>query len=295
MLRISTRLARSLRLRLRAYWVLIKSLQTGLLLVTGLAGYLSARCVVTTWPTLVALAGSLLLSISGSTALNMYFDRDLDALMERTCRRPLPAGLITAREVLWLGVLLATAGVAWALALSMLYGVLILAGVFFDVVVYTVWLKRRTPYSIVVGGLAGGMPALAGRALGVGQIDATGVLLALAVLLWIPTHIVTFSMRYDEDYRRAGIPMFPSVYGFGTARRIIASSTAGAAVAMMAVAVGVGMARAHLGLLGLVGAGLVGLAIASMVRPSGRADFVLFKYASLYMLGSMAFIAAGAA
>ena len=73
---------------------------------------------------------------------------------------------------------------------------IVLAGLFFDVVIYTIWLKRRTPYSIIVGGLAGGMPALAGRTLGTGRVDLLGLLLALAVLLWIPTHIVTFGVRY---------------------------------------------------------------------------------------------------
>lgn len=287
-------IARVLGVRLRAYWSLIKSPQTGLLLVTGLAGYLSARCPVTTWRSLLALAGSLLLSISGSTVLNMYYDRDIDARMVRTCQRPLPAGLVSPGEALLLGTILSAAGLAWALALSTLYGILIVAGLFFDVVVYTLWLKRRTPFSIVVGGLAGGMPALAGRTLGAGRIDGVGLVLALAVLLWIPTHIVTFSTRHHEDYQRAGIPVFSSVYGFAAARWIVASSAAGAAVALMAVAIGVGMARAHLGLLGLVGLGLLALAVASMVRPSARADLVLFKYASAYMLGSMALIAATA-
>ncbi|HOQ99994.1 MAG TPA: protoheme IX farnesyltransferase [Anaerolineae bacterium] len=282
----------SLRGRLRAYWTLIKSLQALLLLITGLAGYLSARCPVTTLPALLALAGSLFLSISGSTVLNMYFDRDIDARMGRTCQRPLPAGLVAPWEALTLGLILSVAGVAWACLVTPLYGTVIAAGVFFDVVVYTMWLKRRTPYSIVIGGVAGGMPALAGRALGVGRIDIVGLLLALAVLLWIPTHIVTFSMRYHEDYQRGGIPIFPTIYGFGVARGIIASSTAAASVAMLAVAVAIGMARAHLGLLAALSAGLLAVAVVSMARPSQRADLILFKSASLYMLGSMVFIVA---
>jgi heme O synthase-like polyprenyltransferase len=79
-----------------------------------------------------------------------------------------------------------------------------LPGLFFDVVVYTIWLKRRTPWSIIWGGVSGGMPALAGRALGTGQIEWVGVALALAVLFWIPTHIMTFSLRYREDYAAGG-------------------------------------------------------------------------------------------
>ena len=152
--------------RLRSYWTLIKSLQTGLLLVTGLAGYMSARCPVIAWQTMVGLTGSLFLAISGSTVLNMVYDRDIDLCMGRTCLRPLPPGRVSVREAVALGILLSVAGVAWALALSPLYGLVVFAGLFCDVVVYTLWLKRRTAWSIVWGGIAGGMPILAGRVLG---------------------------------------------------------------------------------------------------------------------------------
>ena len=77
------------------------------------------------------------------------------------------------------------------------------AGLFFDVVVYTIWLKRRSAWSIVWGGVSGGMPVLAGRALGLGRIDEVGILLALAVLFWVPTHILTFNLRYYDDYQQA--------------------------------------------------------------------------------------------
>ncbi|MDO9066504.1 MAG: UbiA family prenyltransferase, partial [Chloroflexota bacterium] len=101
--------------KLRSFWAMTKSLQTGLLLVTGLAGYMSARCPVIAWQTLLAVTGSLFLAISGSTVLNMVHDRDIDLRMSRTCQRPLPAGLVSVREATWLGVLLALGGVAWAL------------------------------------------------------------------------------------------------------------------------------------------------------------------------------------
>jgi protoheme IX farnesyltransferase len=269
------------------YWSLIKSLQTGLLLVTGLAGYMSGRCSVLTWQTLLGLAGSLFLAISGSTVLNMVYDRDIDTCMQRTCRRPLPSGQVTAREALLLGLVLSAAGVGWALALAPLYGAVVFAGLFFDVIVYTIWLKRRTAYSIVIGGVAGGMPTLAGRVLAVGQIDAVGALLALAVLLWIPTHIMTFSIRYEADYRRAGVPTFPATCGVRTTRTIMALSSLAAALAMVAAAVLIGMDWGYLRFLGLLSVGLLGLVALSLVRPSDKVNFSLFKYASVYMLGSM--------
>lgn len=278
----------------RDYISLIKSLQTGLLLLTGLAGYMSARCPVTTWRTLLALTGSLFLAISGSTALNMVLDRDLDARMQRTAKRPLAAGTLSVRAGLAFALALSILGVGWAFTLSPLYGALVFAGLFADVVVYTLWLKRRTAWSIVWGGIAGGMPVLAGRALGLGQVDWVGILLALSVLFWIPTHIMTFNIRYAEDYARAGVPTFPSVYGEERTRTVVAVSSMLASLVMAAAAIGVGMTWGYLRLLAVLSAGMLALAFSSMVKPSSRKNFGLFKYASLYMLSSMLMVVGGA-
>lgn len=269
------------------YWPLIKSLQTGLLLTTGIAGYASCRCPILNWQAILGLTGSLFLAISGSTVLNMWYDRDIDAKMQRTCWRPLPSGVISTREALYFGLLLSTLGAGWALAMDPLYGVIVFAGLFFDVVFYTVWLKRRTAWSVVWGGFAGAMPVLAGRALGIGQIDWIGVLLALSVLFWIPTHILTFSMRNYEDYKHAGIPTFPSKYGYQATRIAIAISSVMAALSMAVAAYGIGMMVGYLRLMAVLSAGLLLLAVASTVRPSERVNFGLFKYASLYMLSAM--------
>ena len=178
-------------------------------------------------------------------------------------------------------------GVGWALALDVLYGIIVFLGLFFDVLVYTIWLKRRTAWAIVWGGISGGMPVLAGRVLGVGHIDWVGITLSLAVLFWIPIHILTFSMRYHEDYQVAGVPTFPSTYGFQTTREIIAVSSVLAAFFMGIAAYGVGMTWGYLRLLAVLSGGLLLLAVSSLVRPSERVNFGLFKYASLYMLSSM--------
>ena len=199
--------------KIHLYLPLIKSLQTGLLVSTSLAGYMSARCPIFNLPTMAVLLISLVASISGSTILNMWWDRDIDARMERTKNRPLACGKIQTSEALWLGLLLSVIGVGIAVMMNVLYGLIIFAGLFFDVVIYTIWLKRRTGWSIVWGGIAGAMPILAGRALGVGSIDWIGIMLGLGILFWIPTHILTFSMRYATDYRNAGVPTFVSTYG----------------------------------------------------------------------------------
>ncbi len=273
--------------RARLYWPLIKSLQTGLLLSTGLAGYMSARCPVTNWTTLAGLAGSLFLAISGSTILNMWHDRDIDSRMNRTHDRPLASGRLSAAEALRFGLVLSVLGVAWAVAMNPLYGLVVFAGLFFDVVVYTLWLKRRTCWSIIWGGISGGMPILAGRILGTGGFDWVGILLCFSVLFWIPTHIMTFSMKYYADYQAAGIPTFPARYGFSATRSVIAFSSLIAAASIGLAGWGIGMDWGYLRLLSVLSGGLLLLALTAVMRPSEKLNFGLFKYASLYMLSSM--------
>jgi len=110
----SSTLINILKLKFQQYWTLIKSLQTGLLLVTGFTGYISARCPVMTWETLVGLIGSLFFTISGSTVLNMVYDRDIDAKMNRTSHRPLPSGRVGSTEALVLGFAMSLFGLIWA-------------------------------------------------------------------------------------------------------------------------------------------------------------------------------------
>jgi protoheme IX farnesyltransferase len=276
-----------LRSKAKTYWSMTKSLQTGLLLTTGLAGYMSARCPVLNWQTLLMLGVSLFLSISGSTVLNMWYDRDIDARMKRTCWRPLPTGKVTPREALVLGAVLSILGVSLALFMDPLYGLVVSAGLFFDVIVYTIWLKRRSAWSIVWGGISGGMPVLAGRVLATGQVDWIGLTLSLAVLAWIPTHILTFNMRYFEDYQAAGVPTIPAAYGFRAARLVISAASVMVSLAMGVAALGIGLTGGYLHLMGLLSGGLLLLAVSGALRPSESLNFGLFKFASLYMLIAM--------
>jgi protoheme IX farnesyltransferase len=282
---------KSVLAKIRLYWPLIKSLQTGLLVATGLTGYMSACCPIFHLPTMAGLLVSLLASISGSTILNMWWDRDIDAKMGRTQKRPLASEAIDATEALRVGLLLSVVGVGLAASIDALFGLLIFAGLYFDVVIYTMWLKRRTCWSIVWGGVAGGMPILAGRALAVGGIDWVGVMLALGILFWIPTHILTFSIRYRADYQAAGVPTFPSTYGVSATNAIIILSSLLAALAMGLAGWGVGMAWGFLRLLGVLSLGLLIPAVVIAFRPSPRVNLVLFKYASVYMMLAMILIA----
>ncbi len=254
--------------KLRVYWSLTKSLQTGLLLSTALAGYMSAPEPLKEWHVLLSLIGSMFCAIAGSTVLNMVYDRDIDAQMVRTCWRPLPRGQVGVREALALGVMLSLLGIGWSLALAPLYGMVVFAGWFFDVVVYTLWLKRRTAWSIVWGGLSGGMPVLAGRTLALGAVDWVGIALALSVLFWIPTHILTFTMRYDQDYRHAHIPTFPATYGFAFTRTMVAISSVLAGLSISLAALAVGMTGGYLHMLAVLSSALLILSTISLLRPS---------------------------
>ena len=292
--RTASQALKHILLRVRAYWMLIKDLQTGLLLVTAAAGYLSGCCLNLRAGSMAALMGSLFLAVSGSTVLNMVFDRDLDAHMERTARRPLPAGVISSWEARLLGGLLTVGGLGWSFSLDPFYGCVVAGGVVLDVLMYTIWLKRRTPYSVLFGGISGGMPILAGRVLATGQLDAIGVLLAAAILLWIPTHIMTFHIKYQQDYASAGVPTFPSVHGISVTRTLIAVSTIGTVVVLVAAGHLLSMSIPALIALGFVGLLLIGLVAANLVRPTQFLNFVLYKGASIYMLlAMMVFILGG--
>ena len=279
--------------KLLSYWSLIKSLQTGLLVSTGIAGYLSVRCPIFNLPILAGLFLSLTASISGSTILNMWWDRDIDARMCRTKKRPLAAGKIDPREAFWVGLALSVFGVGLAFVMNVLFGVIVFAGLFFDVVVYSIWLKRRTCWSIVWGGISGGMPILAGRALGLGSVDWIGILLTLGILFWIPIHTLTFSLRHQTDYQAAGVPTFASTYGVNVSYLAIAISSILAALVMGIAGWGIGMTWGFIRLLGVLSAGMLILAIAIVFKPSERINFGLFKYASLYMLVTIILVIMG--
>ncbi len=275
--------------KIKLYLPLIKSLQTSLLLLTGVAGYLSAHTKVD-WIHFWQMLPSLFLAIAGSTILNMWWDQDIDTKMKRTHKRPTSAGKVTRNEVFMLGMAVSIIGIGWALLINWFYGVVVFAGLFFDVVVYSMWLKRRTCWSIVWGGVSGAMPILAGRVLAVGQIDAVGVLLACAVLFWIPTHTLTFSLKFADDYSNAGVPTFPSTYGEAVTRFAIAFSSVIAALTMGTAAMWIGVTAGVLRVIIVLSAGLFFLAATTVFYPSDRVNLSLFKYASMYMTFAMLLI-----
>ena len=168
-----------------------------------------------------ALLGTLLAAASAAS-FNMYFDRDVDALMRRTASRPLPSGKIPPAGALGLGFVLA--GFSWVTLLTftnLLAAVIGLVSIFYYAVFYTVWLKRRTPQNIVIGGGAGASAPLIAWAAVTGGLDPVAWLLAGIVFLWTPPHFWALALVRHDDYARAGIPMLPVTHGEVETRRQI--------------------------------------------------------------------------
>ena len=159
-------------------------------------------------------------------AINMWYDRDIDALMKRTRNRPIPAGRMPADSALAFGVVLAVASVVTMyLATNMLAAGVLTLSILFYVFVYTVWLKRRTPQNIVIGGAAGAFPAVIGWAAVTGNITLVPLVLFAIVFFWTPPHFWSLALFANADYARAGVPMLPVVSGARHTRRQILAYT----------------------------------------------------------------------
>ena len=269
---------------------LIKARQTILLVYTGVFSYLISAvslAVEINWFNLLHLAISLYLAVSGTTVLNMYIDRDIDAIMERTKDRPLPSGKVTASAVLTFGTIFTVLGIFLAfLTLNWLAALIVFLGFFFDVVVYSIWLKRRTKYSIIFGGIAGGLPAWAGRVAITGSLDWIGFLLLIFILTWIPVHILTIALipRNFEGYKKAKVPMWPVVSSQTQTMRVIAISAFLSSVALYEAARLLGANGIIRIIWGVMSLFIIILSVKSLIKPTNKLTFLIFKIASLYML-----------
>ena len=219
-------------------------------------------------------------------ALNMWFDANMDAVMARTALRPIPRGLVSRTEAVTFGVLLAVGAVAMlGLVANVTAAVLLAFTIFFYVVVYTMWLKRRTPQNIVIGGVAGALPPVIGWAVAGGQMAAEPLLLFLIIFLWTPPHFWALSLNRAGEYARAGVPMLPVVAGrAATKRQILVYSVllvAAAALPWVIGAAGTIYALAS----SLCGAVMIALAIRldRSLDPGPRPARRLFAFSIVYL------------
>jgi heme o synthase len=212
----------SLRDTVTAYYRLTKPRIVLLLLITTVpAMLLAAEGLPSPWLILATLAGGAA-AAGSANSINMYLDRDIDAIMRRTRQRPLPAHAIAPEHALRFGFVLgAIAFYFLAVAVNVLAAVLALSAIAFYVFVYTMWLKRTTEQNIVIGGAAGAVPALVGWAAVTGTLAWPAVVLFAIVFVWTPPHFWALAMRFSGDYAAAGVPMLPVVRGEAETRRQI--------------------------------------------------------------------------
>jgi len=173
----------------------------------------------------IIIAGSL--SSAGSSALNHYYDRDIDPLMKRTSTRPIPSGRMAARDVLIYGLAVSAISVIYAwFTLNPVSTFFIATGIFFYVIIYTVWLKRTNSSNIVIGGFAGSCAAMAGWSAATGSMDILGALVGVLVFAWTPSHFWCLAMKIRDDYAEAKVPMLPVLIGMQKTSKYILINTA---------------------------------------------------------------------
>ena len=158
-----------------------------------------------------------------SGAINMWYDRDIDAIMSRTKSRAIPSGKVTAEAALTFGVLLAGGSVmVMGLAINWVAATLLMVTIMFYVFIYTIWLKRRTPQNIVIGGAAGAFPPMIGWAAATGTVSVESITLFTIIFIWTPPHFWALSLYKSDDYKAAGVPMMPLVHGrYETKKQIL--------------------------------------------------------------------------
>ena len=200
------------------YFALLKPRVMSLVVLTALAGLLSAPEPVNP---VVGFAALLAIAVGAGAAgaLNMWWDADIDALMARTRLRPVPAGRIEAGEALGFGLTLSLlAVITLAAATNLLAAGLLAFTIFFYVVIYTMWLKRRTPLNIVIGGAAGALPPVVGYAAATGTVSLGVLSLFALIFIWTPPHFWALALVKSGEYARAGVPMMPNVRGAARTR-----------------------------------------------------------------------------
>ena len=266
---------------------LLKPRVMSLVVYTAIAGMLIAPPHIN-----VVLAVAALLAITvgagASGALNMWYDADIDALMRRTSKRPIPMGRITASETLAFGLVLSVLSVfTLGIVANWLAASLLAFTIFFYVVVYSMWLKRTTPQNIVIGGAAGAFPPMVAYAAVTGSLSWSSFALFALIFVWTPPHFWALALVKSEEYAKAGIPMLPNVFGPDRTRRdILLYSLLLAPVGALPYLMG--FATIAYGVLSI----LLGLAFVALawrvyvVRESADADksaYALFSFSILYL------------
>lgn len=269
------------------FFALLKPRVMFLVVFTALVGMVVSHPDVNP---VLAFVSLLMIAVGGgaSGCLNMWWDADIDAIMTRTAKRPIPAGKIRPDEALAFGLTLSAGSVlVLGLASNWLAAGLLAFTIFFYVVIYSMWLKRTTPQNIVIGGAAGALPPIVAQAAVTGHVAWDSVILFAIIFMWTPPHFWALALVKSKDYERAGIPMMPNVAGPDSTRfQILAYTVLLAPLGMTPVFFGFGgLAYAIISLIG--GLGMLALAV-QVYRlregePAMRVAQQLFAFSILYL------------
>jgi protoheme IX farnesyltransferase len=271
----------------RDFFELLKPRVMFLVVVTALTGMATAPGFV---HPVIGLAAVIAIAVGAgaSGCLNMWWDADIDALMTRTAKRPIPAGRILSSEALAFGLTLSVGSVlVLGLVANLLAAGMLAFTIFFYAVIYSMWLKRWTPQNIVIGGAAGAFPPMIGEAVVTGEFGIRSLVLCAIIFLWTPPHFWALALVKAQDYARAGIPMMPNVAGpASTRRQIVGYCLVMAPVAVLPALMGFG------GLIYLVvsvvtGLAMIALSVKVLRTTEGdaayKAAYSLFGFSILYL------------
>ena len=272
--------------RVKNYYELTKPKIWYLLVFTAFGSALTASLLFNipitplTW---MLLLGGVAAGSAAADTITGYNDRDIDAIMDRTKDRPIPSGRISPRNALIFGLILTAIALIFSWLINLWVFLLMLFGLFDNIIVYSKWLKRRNQANIILGGFSGGVPALIGYVAVTTQNLEIGLVMAGLVFFWIPTHIWSLALHVRKDYQKAKIPMLPVVCEEKTAVRIIAGTTLIMVLFSILPFFFNQFGQIYLITATLFGAIMMGLSLWLLLKPTEKASWTVFKFSSPYL------------
>jgi len=271
---------------LKNYYELTKPKIWYLLVFTAFASALTGSLLFhigvqpLTW---VLLIGGVAAGSAAADALTGYNDRDIDAIMDRTKARHIPSGRISPRNALIFGLVLAAISLVFSWFINIWAFFLMVFGLFDNIVVYSVWLKRKSQLNIILGGFSGGAPALIGYVAVTTQHIELGLVMAALVFLWIPTHIWSLSLHIKRDYTKAGVPMLPVISTEQRSVRIIAATTLIMVLFSFLPFFFNQFGLVYMATAIIFGAAMIALSTWLLLKPSEKTSWIVFKFSSPYL------------
>ncbi len=272
--------------RFKNYYELTKPKIWYLLVFTAFGSALTASLLFNipitplTW---MLLLGGVAAGSAAADTITGYNDRDIDAIMDRTKDRPIPSGRISPRNALIFGLILTAIALIFSWLINLWVFLLMLFGLFDNIIVYSKWLKRRNQANIILGGFSGGVPALIGYVTVTTQNLEIGLVMAGLVFFWIPTHIWSLALHVRKDYQKAKIPMLPVVCEEKRAVRVIAGTTLIMVLFSILPFFFNQFGQIYLITATLFGAIMMGLSLWLLLKPTEKASWTVFKFSSPYL------------